>query len=73
MGLTAHPTAAQDTYNVHVYTLYMADHCFSIYIYFFIFLASQDSMPGSAASSIGDFSAIKELDKITKEIEDLGR
>ena len=68
MGLTAHPTAVQDTYNVHVYTLYMTDHCFSAFSF-----ASQDSMPGSAASSIGDFSAIKELDKITKEIEDLGR
>ena len=30
-------------------------------------------MSGSIISSLSDFSAIKELDKITKEIEDLGR
>ncbi|XP_048582344.1 epidermal growth factor receptor substrate 15-like 1 isoform X2 [Nematostella vectensis] len=29
--------------------------------------------PGNILTSLGDFSAIKELDKITKDIEDLGR
>ena len=28
---------------------------------------------GSVVSSLNDFSAIKELDKISKEIEELGR
>lgn len=36
--------------------------------------AAQDAAStGNAISSLSDFSAIKELDKITKEIEDLGR
>ena len=33
----------------------------------------QEGAAGSVISGLSDFSAIKELDKITKEIEDLGR
>jgi len=33
----------------------------------------EPSSTGNVISSLSDFSAIKELDKITKEIEDLGR
>ncbi|XP_074612540.1 epidermal growth factor receptor substrate 15-like 1 [Acropora palmata] len=35
--------------------------------------ATEPSSTGNVISSLSDFSAIKELDKITKEIEDLGR
>ena len=39
----------------------------------FFFSLQEGAAAGSVISSLSDFSAIKELDKITKEIEDLGR
>ena len=40
---------------------------------FFSFVLQEGGGAGSVISTLSDFSAIKELDKITKEIEDLGR
>ena len=38
-----------------------------------IYVEQEGAAAGTALSALSDFSAIKELDKISKEIEELGR
>lgn len=46
-----------------------------IFLWYFLklFPLFQDGLSLNISSSLGDFTAIKELDKITKDIEELGR